>query len=59
MKFLFDFFPVLLFFITYKSHEDALRGFEDTRWENRSLIISREAIILPVISIQLSMMLEK
>jgi len=26
MKFLFDFFPVLLFFITYKSHEDQVEG---------------------------------
>jgi len=26
MKFLFDFFPVLLFFITYKSHEDPIQG---------------------------------
>jgi intracellular septation protein len=26
MKFLFDFFPVLLFYITYKSHEDPVEG---------------------------------
>ncbi len=26
MKFLFDFFPILLFFITFKSHEDQIEG---------------------------------
>lgn len=26
MKFLFDFFPVLLFFITFKSHDDPIKG---------------------------------